>query len=301
MMQLAPIALFTYNRPVHTRQTIDALLKNEYASGSDLIIFSDASKNDAAEDGVRQTRAYLRGITGFRSINLIERAENMGLAANIIDGVTQVVNEYGRIIVLEDDLLTSPYFLKFMNEALTMYEQVEEVISVHGYVFPIKKKLPESFFIRGADCLGWGTWKRGWDLFTPNGAKLLNDIKARKLKWTFDFSGSYPFAKMLKMQTEGSVSSWAVRWYASALLKDKLTLYPGRSLIFHNGSDGSGTNYSGDNALDVKLFDRPIVLERLLPKEDINARKAFIGYFRYAMLWHKIRYRIKCVFQARKG
>ena len=297
MMQLAPIALFTYNRPVHTRQTIDALLKNEYASGSDLIIFSDASKNDAAEDGVRQTRAYLRGITGFRSINLIERAENMGLAANIIDGVTQVVNEYGQIIVLEDDLLTSPFFLKYMNEALSMYEDANEVISVHGYIFPIKRKLPESFFIRGTDCLGWGTWKRGWDLFTPNGAELLDQIRARKLEWTFDFSGSYPFMKMLEKQAEGSVSSWAVRWYASALLKDKLTLYPGRSLIFHNGSDGSGTNYSGDNALDVKLSDRPIVLERLLPEEDMNARKAFIGYFRYAMLWHKIRYQMKSVFQ----
>lgn len=297
MMQLAPIALFTYNRPIHTHQTIDALLKNEYASGSDLIIFSDAPRDDVAGDGVHQTRAYLRGITGFRSINLIERAENMGLAANIIDGVTQVVNEYGQIIVLEDDLLTSPYFLKYMNEALAMYEDADEVISVHGYIFPIKRKLPESFFIRGTDCLGWGTWKRGWDLFTPNGAELLDQIRARKMEWTFDFSGSYPFMKMLEKQAEGSVSSWAVRWYASALLKDKLTLYPGRSLIFHNGSDGSGTNYSGDNALDVKLSDRPIVLERLLPEEDMNARKAFIGYFRYAMLWHKIRYQMKSVFQ----
>ena len=107
--------------------------------------------------------------------------------------------------------------------------------------------------------------------------------------------------EMLKKQSEGSVSSWAVRWYASALLKDKLTLYPGRSLIFHNGSDGSGTNYSGDNALDVKLSDYPIVLERLQPEEDINARKAFIGYFRYTMLWHKIQYRIKCMIQGRKG
>ncbi|ETK09666.1 hypothetical protein T231_08695, partial [Tannerella sp. oral taxon BU063 isolate Cell 6/7/9] len=115
-----------------------------------------------------------------------------------------------------------------------------------------------------------------------------DQIRAHKLEWTFDFSGSYPFMKMLEKQADGSVSSWAVRWYASALLKDKLTLYPGRSLIFHNGSDGSGTNYSGDNALDVKLSDRPIVLERLLLEEDKNARKAFIGYFRYAMLWHKI-------------
>ena len=165
MMQLAPIVLFTYNRPVHTRQTIDALLKNEYASGSDLIIFSDAPKNDAAEDGVRQTRAYLRGITGFRSINLIERAENMGLAANIIDGVTQVVNEYGQIIVLEDDLLTSPFFLKYMNEALSMYEDANEVISVHGYIFPIKRKLPESCFIIGCVCVGGGAGNTVGGLF----------------------------------------------------------------------------------------------------------------------------------------
>ena len=293
MMRLAPIVLFTYNRPVHTRQTIDALLKNEYASESDLIIFSDAPKNCVAEDGVRQTRAYLRGIIGFRSIKLIERAENMGLAANIIDGVTQVVNEYGRIIVLEDDLLTSPYFLKYMNEALTMYEHADEVISVHGYVYPVKKLLPENFFLIHTDSLGWGTWKDKWVYFNPNGEELLRQLTQKKLLRQFNFDGSYDFVKMLKRQIKGENNSWAIRWYASAFLNNKLSLYPGRSLIFHNGSDGSGTNYGGDSALDVELSDRPILLNPLAFHEDSKAKQAFIHYFRYTVLWHKIRYRIK--------
>ncbi|PNE25381.1 glycosyl transferase [Tannerella sp. oral taxon 808] len=296
-MRLAPIVLFTYNRPVHTRQTIDALLKNEYASESDLIIFSDAPKNCVAEDGVRQTRAYLRGFTGFRSIKLIERAENMGLAANIIDGVTQVVNEYGRIIVLEDDLLTSPYFLKYMNEALSMYEHADEVISVHGYVYPVKKLLPENFFLIHTDSLGWGTWKDKWVYFNPNGEELLRQLTQKRLLRQFNFDGSYDFAKMLRRQIKGENNSWAIRWYASAFLNNKLSLYPGRSLIFHNGSDGSGTNYGGDSALDVELSDRPILLNPLAFHEDSKAKQAFIHYFRYTVLWHKIRYRIKHLLQ----
>ena len=281
MIQLAPIALFTYNRPVHTRQTIDALLKNEYASGSDLIIFSDAPKNDADGDGVRQTRAYLRGITGFRSINLIERAENMGLAANIIDGVTQVVNEYGRIIVLEDDLLTSSFFLKYMNEALTMYEDVDEVISVHGYVYPIKRQLPENFFLIHTDSLGWGTWKDKWVYFNPNGEELLRQLTQKRLLRQFNFDESYDFAKMLRRQIKGENNSWAIRWYASAFLENKLSLFPGRSLVFHNGGDNTGTNCVYESWLDVDLSESPINLRPQLPLiESIEARHAYVDFFR---------------------
>ena len=281
MMQLAPIVLFTYNRPVHTCQTIDALLKNEYASESDLIIFSDAPKNDVAEERVRQTRIYLKGITGFRSIKIIERTENMGLAANIIDGVTQVVNEYGRIIVLEDDLLTSPYFLRYMNEALSMYEHVDEVISVHGYVYPVKKLLPENFFLIHTDSLGWGTWKDKWVYFNPNGEELLRQLVQRGLLRQFNFDGSYNFARMLKRQTRGRNDSWAIRWYASAFLENKLSLFPGRSLVFHNGGDNTGTNCVYESWLDVDLSDSPINLRPQLPLiESIEARHAYVDFFR---------------------
>ena len=292
----APIVLFTYNRPRHTKETIEALLLNDLAGESDLVIFSDAAKNDDAMRGVNETRQYLKTITGFKSVRIIEREKNYGLGNNIIDGVTNVVNEYGRIIVLEDDLLTSPYFLRFMNEAMNLYENQEEVICIHGYLYPVKKKMPESFFIRGADCLGWGTWRRGWDLFNANGQELLDELIARKLEKTFDYNGSYPYTKMLKKQIKGTVGSWAIRWYASAFLKNKLTLYPGRSLVFHNGSDGSGTNCDASNEYQTELSTTPVLLSKIEVSENKEARAAFSHYYRYARLKARIVSRLKKLF-----
>ena len=295
-IKLAPIVIFTYNRPVHTRETIEALSKNQYAEESDLIIYSDAPKNEEAKKGVLETRQYIHSITGFKSLRIIERDENFGLSNNIIDGVTNIINEYGSIIVLEDDLLTSPYFLKYINEGLNLYENENDVISILGYVYPVKKKLPESFFIRGSDCLGWGTWKRGWDLFIEDGQFLLDEIHKNRLAKDFDFSGSYPYTKMLEKQTKGLIGSWAIRWYASALIKGKLSLYPGRSLIFHNGSDGSGTNCDVNNEYDVELSTTPIILGGINITEHQDARKAFIHYFRYTRLKRIITSRFKRLF-----
>jgi hypothetical protein len=205
----------------------------------------------------------------------------MGLAANIIDGVTQVVNEYGRIIVLEDDLLTSSFFLKYMNEALAMYEDVDEVISVHGYVYPIKRQLPENFFLIHTDSLGWGTWKDKWVYFNPNGEELLRQLTQKRLLRQFNFDESYDFAKMLRRQIKGENNSWAIRWYASAFLENKLSLFPGRSLVFHNGGDNTGTNCVYESWLDVDLSESPINLRPQLPLiESIEARHAYVDFFR---------------------
>ena len=178
----SPIVLFAYNRINHIQQVIKALLRNEYASDSDLIIYSDASKNDNTVQEVQCVRQYLSTVSGFKSVKVIERLENFGLAKNIIDGVTSVINQYGKVIVLEDDLVVSPYFLKYMNEALDFYEKEEQVISIHGYIYPVKQKLPETFFIKGADCWGWATWKRGWDLFCSDGKYLLKEIEKQAAK-----------------------------------------------------------------------------------------------------------------------
>ena len=292
-MKLAPIVIFTYNRPRHTRQTVEALLKNEYAAASDLIIYSDAAKNEAAIAGVEQTRQYIHSIKGFKSLRIVERKENIGLANNIIDGVTAVVNEFGRIIVLEDDLLTSPYFLKFTNEALNLYEEVEEVISINGYMYPTSKQLPDSFFVKGADCLGWSTWKRGWDLFNSNGKELLTELEEKGLTKQFDFDGTYKYTRMLRRQSQGLLGSWAIRWYASAFLKNKLTLYPGQSLIFHDGSDGSGTNCADDDMFKVELSDRSLTVFPIESKESEIGRKAFKYFFRYTILERKIKARLR--------
>ena len=292
-MRLAPIVIFTYNRPLHTQRTVEALLKNEYAADSDLIIYSDAPKNEVAQSGVDETRAYVRSISGFKTLRIVERKENFGLANNIIDGVTSIVNEFGRIIVLEDDLLTSPYYLKFVNEALTHYEENEDVVSINGYMYPTSMQLPESFFIKGADCLGWATWKRGWDLFNVNGEELLTELEEKGLTKQFDFDGTYKYTKMLRKQTQGTVGSWAIRWYASAFLKNKLTLYPGKSLIFHDGSDGSGTNCSDDDMFKVELSDRPLSIMPIELAESEIGRKALKHFFRYTILVRKIKTRIK--------
>lgn len=282
-MELAPIALFVYNRPWHTKQTIEALQKNFLASDSNLIIFSDGAKDSTeSKEGVLEVREYLKNIDGFKSIKIIERNRNYGLAESIISGVSEIVNQCGKIIVLEDDMISSQYFLQYMNEALDLYANEEEVISIHGYVYPTKKTLPETFFLKGADCWGWATWKRGWDLFELDGEKLLKELEEKKLTEEFDFSGSYPYTKMLKDQIFGRNDSWAIRWYASAFLKNKLTLYPGKSLINNIGLDGSGTHCNGDNTFENKLQEEkdPIKIGMISLVENSYARSVFADFFR---------------------
>ena len=198
-MELAPIVLFTYNRPWHTRQTIAALQKNELADRSDLFIYSDGFKEDQAKIKVKEVRNYIHTIDGFKTVTIRERGENMGLADSVIDGVKAVVNECGRVVVLEDDIVTSPFFLRYMNDALKLYEHEEKVISIHGYIYPVSGKLPPTFFIRGADCWGWATWKRGWDLFEGDGQKLLNELEEKRLERLFDFNETYGYTQPNKV------------------------------------------------------------------------------------------------------
>ena len=278
-MKLAPITVFVYNRPWHIRQTIEALKKNKLTKKSELFIFSDGPKDENDRKKVEEVRKYLREITGFKKITIIERRENLGLANSVIAGVTEVVNKYGRIIILEDDLLTSPYFLKFMNEGLNFYENENKIISIHGFIYPVKFDLPDTFFIRGADCWGWATWKRGWDLFESDGKKLLVELKKRKLTHKFDLGGSYPYTKMLIDQVNRKNDSWAIRLYASAFLKDKLTVHPGKSLIFHNGNDESGTHFGKTDKLDVELSQFPIKITKISLKENKDALKIITKYF----------------------
>ena len=253
------------------RQTIEALQKNELAEASELFIFSDGPKSGADKEKVLDVREYIKTISGFKRVNLVEREQHLGLANSIINGVTEIINKYGRIIVLEDDMVSSPYFLKFMNEALEFYKDEEKVISIHGYIYPVNAQLPETFFLRGADCWGWATWKRGWDLFEPNGRKLLHEIWKRKLQKRFDINGAYPYTKMLEDQIRRKNNSWAVRWYASAFLKNKLTLHPGRALVFNVGLDASGTHCSITTIYDTEVSKEPVSIKNIPVEEDIIA------------------------------
>lgn len=283
---LAPVVLFVYNRLKHTSLTVEALQKNDLAQESDLIIFSDSFKDERDRESVLEVRKFLSSITGFKSIKIIKRFENYGLSKSVISGVTEVISKYGKVIVLEDDIVTSPYFLRYMNRALDMYENEDLVISIHGYVYPVKDILPETFFIKTADCWGWATWERGWSLFETDSQKLLSELKEKKLTREFDFNNSISYTKMLKNQINGVVDSWAIRWYASAFLKNKLTLFPGRSLVHNIGFDFSGRHCDSTSVFDTVIGDK-IDLEKIKVEEDMAARKKFEEYF-FSVKYKKI-------------
>ena len=176
-------------------------------------------------------------------------------------------------------MVTSPYFLRYMNEALEYYACAEEVASIHGYVYPVPERLPETFFLRGADCWGWATWRRAWPTFEPDGGKLLAELERRGLGHEFDFQGCASYMRMLRNQIAGLNDSWAVRWYASAFLAGKLTLYPGRSLVQNIGNDGSGQHCGSTDALVTPLAVTPLTIGRGPVSEDAQAREAFVRYF----------------------
>jgi len=282
-MTFAPITVFAYNRPDLLKQTIDALKKNFLADQSDLFIYADGSKNQNDLNSVLEVRVYLKTISGFKSVTVFERERNYGLSVSIIDGVTNIVNKYGKIIVLEDDLVTSPYFLKFINDALNMYENDEQVISVQGYVYPSQIELPDYFFVKGADCQGWATWKRGWDLFEKDGSKLLKELKNKRLYKEFNFDNTYPYVKMLKNQIKGKVGSWAIRWYASAFLNNRFTLYPGKTMIYNIGFESNGTNTNNKEYADIFNSEINITypnLKKILIAENDTSREAFKTFFK---------------------
>lgn len=292
--ELAPIILFTYNRPWHTQQVLDALKKNDLSKQSDLFIFSDGAKNPEDEEQVEKTRNILDNTTGFKEVTVIKRPVNYGLAANIINGVTSIIDKYGKVIVLEDDLVTASTFLSFMNKALDMYEDVDEVAHIHSFSYA-SLNLPDTFFIKWVGSTGWATWKESWKLFEPNGEKLLAEIKEKKLAKQFDFNGKFPYTRMLKKQIEGKNNSWAIRWNASLFLKNKLSLNTGKSLIHNIGFDGSGSHSGSQDFYNMGLFDKELELEK--PKtiqESVEARRQFeLFYQKTNSFWAKVKRRLQ--------
>lgn len=291
----APITLFTYARPDHTQRTVEALLRNLDVNEHDLIVYSDAPRTPDKAQAVAAVREYLQTITGFRSVTIHHRTHNFGLAKSIIAGVSEVLSSHERIIVLEDDLVTSRHFLCYVNEALDRFDDDDRVISVHGYVYPVQEMLPEAFFLRGADCWGWATWRRGWSMFNPDGQALLDELKRRDLVKQFDFNGTYGYSEMLESQIKGANDSWAIRWHASAFVADKLTLYPGRSLVHNIGNDSSGTHCGSTSTHDAVLSATPINLAGVEVKPSKLGFIAFERFFQRSKpnLLSRIGYRFK--------
>ena len=295
-MPLAPILLFVYNRPEHVKRTLAALKQNILAKESELFIYSDAARSPQDEASVAEVRKIIRtALPFFKQVNIIERVTNWGLARSIIDGVTTQINRYERVIVLEDDLIVAPYFLKFMNDALDTYQHEEKVGHIQACDFTQDASLPDTFLIKWTGSWGWATWKRAWKYFNPDGKALLEELQRRKLTYTFDFNGKYGYTRMLRHQTEGKNNSWAIRWNASLFLNDILSLNVGKSLVQNEGFDGSGTNCGGGNLYASRLWMNPIQVHRISPAtENLQARNAYVRYYaRTNSFWAKAIRRIK--------
>jgi GT2 family glycosyltransferase len=246
MQNFAPIALFVYNRPEHTRRTIKFLQQNLMAEESRLYIFSDAAKDLNNQSLVDEVRDFIRSVDGFKHVEIIERKSNMGLANSIIDGVSRLVKEYGKIIVFEDDLISSMYTLQYFNDALNRYQNEERVMHIGAYMYPLKEEnLPDTFFYRAATSWGWATWDRAWKHFEHDIDLIISRFDQEK-KHQFSIEGTMNFWKQIQEFKSGKNNSWAIRWYASIFLSGGLTLNPSKSLINNIGHDGTGI-HSGMN------------------------------------------------------
>lgn len=241
---IAPIILFVYNRLDHTRKTVEALQKNELASESILYVFADGVKENANPEQIRKVqgvREYVRGITGFKDIIIEEAKVNKGLADSIVEGVTRIVNQFGKVIVLEDDIVTSPGFLRYMNDALSLYENEPRVMHIAGYLYPLKKdNLPETFFYPAASCWGWSTWKRAWSFFNSNASVLYEQLEKEKKMDIFNINKIHDFQNQLLANIDGSLHTWFIKWHASVVLANGFCLYPHKSLVQNVGFDNSG-------------------------------------------------------------
>ncbi len=275
-MACAPVVVFAYRRPDHLAACLASLAACAEAPDSPLIVFCDGPRRPEDADSVRDVRAVARAASGFASVEVVERPANLGLAASVIDGVSRVLAEHERIVVVEDDLTVSPDFLRYLNAGLDLYADDPRVASIHAYVVAVDDPLPSSFFLRGADCWGWATWRRAWAVFEPDGAALLARLRDSGQERTFDLDGAYPYTDMLERQVAGEIDSWAVRWHASAFLAGMLTLYPGVSLVENIGQDGSGTNSfaSRTHAVSAGRMDGP--LTPIPVEQDAAARDVIV-------------------------
>ena len=279
-MILAPIVIFSYDRPKHLQQTLDALSKNAFADQSDLFIYCDGAKESAPleqVDRIIENRKVAQVASGFKSLSVVERPKNIGLKANIVGAVTEVVNKYGRVITLEDDIVTSPGFLRFMNEALEMYMDDEQVMHISGYMWPHRWSLPETFFYEvpypGG---GWATWKRAWQYYDDDAAKLYHKWEN---KWDeFNkFGGDY-LQKQLVANYEGTLNTWFIKWHAVLLLRGGLTLYPGKSLTNNIGFDLTATNCVPTHKFDVMPVESIDVKRKPIHENMLAAHEIYAFY-----------------------
>lgn len=297
---LAPICLFTYNRLNLTQQTIEALKKNYLAQVSELYIFSDGAKNEQSVYKVNEIRKYLKSVSGFKNVYIKESPNNIGLANSIITGVTEIIQKYGKVIVLEDDLICTPNFLNFMNKGLNFYKKDENIQSINGYSLSLEENSDEVYFQTRPFPWGWATWADSWNIEIFNKEKLKAVISSNdKILKQFNYSCGHDISKMLLKSINNQNDSWYVRWAFDHFRQNKYSAYPKLSYIQNIGHNEDGTHCKAINPYISKNVDYNkvdyIFSDFRLPKRQVT--KEFLNYF---TLQHKFWVRIKLL-PSKKG
>lgn len=292
----APVALFVYNRLKNTRKTVEALKKNKYADQTELYVFSDGGRDERSWKEVNVVRRYLKTITGFKRVHIIERPVNYYLEKNLIEGINAVLAEHGRIIVLEDDIVTSPFFLEFMNTALELYKDEQALMHISGFNFfdiPQKKDVVFSHFMA---CWGWATWADRWQYFRhftsrEDALRELSPAEQEKIQ----YGGNFTCLKTL----DYNPIPWDVCWYIAIYKQSKYCLIPTETLVRNIGIY-AGTHARVGRLFGSYVFDRPATSRRLTceylpPREDAEVECMFREYFqkksmRYNLLGKVVRF-----------
>jgi hypothetical protein len=245
--QKTPIALFIYNRPAHTRVVLESLSRCRRLDECSLKIYCDGPKRAEDAAAVNEAREVAREWAARFDAELIERDSNLGLARSVVNGVSQLCDTHGRVIVIEDDFSLSPAFLDYMLSALDRYEDEPSVYQICGYMFPIRHApQPDAFFLPLTTTWGWATWSRAWRVFDwrPADAESLRDPEVRR---RFNLNNAYPYAEMLERKLNGENDSWGILFWWAVFRANGLVLHPRKSLVWNGGFDASGT-HCGDQA-----------------------------------------------------
>lgn len=245
------LLIIAFNRPDHTKRLLESLEKNPEYWKLPVYIFIDGPRNSNDTEKIRNVEDICRS---RRPDAVISRSpKNKGLRQSVVKAVSTVLDRAEKIIVLEDDLIVSPAFLNYMLKGLETYTSDENVMSIHGYSIKGRFSTSSTYFLPGADCWGWGTWRRAWEHYTDDADLLLRELSARNLESKFSLNHKGPHLDLLVAAAEGTIDSWAIRWHTSAFLRGGVTLYPARSLVQNTGMDGSGT-HSGN----TKIYETPL-------------------------------------------
>jgi putative methyltransferase (TIGR04325 family) len=273
------IALFGWKRPHHLHQVLQSLSVNREIAGLPLYIFLDGPRNDVDQSECDLCFKIADKFDSALSKQIIRSTTNLGLFNSVIQGVSLVLQQYESLIMLEDDIVVSPYFLSYMIQGLSLYRDVPEVASIHGFTPNIIPSPPSSFFLPGADCWGWATWRHQWRRMRFHAAALAQEIRSKQLTKTFNLNGNYDYLRMLDDRAVNRNNSWAILWHASCFLAGKVTLYPSKSLVSNIGLDGSGEHCTSAKDLYTDSSFDEIKINLLEPTVEESIFNSYSNYF----------------------